>query len=36
MGVSPKQFAAMEARLSGRTPTASGGSPVLPESGLQG
>lgn len=34
MGVSPKQFAAMEARLSGRTPTASGGSPVLPESGL--
>ena len=34
MGVSPKQFAAMEARLSGRAPSASGGSPVLPESGL--
>jgi crossover junction endodeoxyribonuclease RuvC len=34
MGVSPKQFAAMEARLSGRAPTASGTSPGLPESGL--
>lgn len=34
MGVSPKQFAAMEARLSGRAPSASGGYPVLPESGL--
>jgi crossover junction endodeoxyribonuclease RuvC len=34
MGVSPKQFAAMEARLSGRAPTASDGSLVLPESGL--
>ncbi len=35
MGVSPKQFAAMEARLSGRAPTASGTSPRLPESGLR-